>query len=57
MEDGKKYRIFYDDGERVRDKILIFKERSDGLLIFHNPQTRLEETIPQARIVRIEEAV
>jgi hypothetical protein len=54
MEDGKKYRIFYDDGERVRDKNLIFKKSSDGFLIFHNPQTGLEETIPQARIVRIE---
>lgn len=57
MEDGKKYRIFYDDGERIRDKSLIFRKSSDGFLVFYNPQSGLEECIPQARIVRIEGAV
>jgi hypothetical protein len=54
MEEGKKYRIFYDDGERVRDKNLIFKKSDDGFLIFYNPQTMLEESIPRLRIVRME---
>jgi hypothetical protein len=55
MENGKKYRVFYHDGIRVRDKVLIFKFFSKGFAIFFNPLTQAEESLNLHRIIRVEE--
>jgi hypothetical protein len=54
MEEGRKYRVFYDDGERVRDKTLIFKSFTNNFAVFYNPVTKLEETLNLSFIIRIE---
>jgi len=56
-EKGKRYRIFYDDGEnRIRDKILVFQDVSNGFFVFFNDLKGVEESILINRIVRYEEA-
>ncbi len=55
MEEGKKYRIFYHDGERVRNKVLLFKKFKNGFAIFFNPLNDLEESLNSYNIIRIEE--
>lgn len=55
MEERKKYRVFYDDGDKVRDKLLVFKCFSNNFAIFLNPLTNKEEQINADRIIRIEE--
>jgi hypothetical protein len=56
MEANQKYRVFYNDGERVRDKILIFKTFSNGFAVFFNPHTNTEESLNVGCIIRVEEA-
>ncbi|MGB9703621.1 MAG: hypothetical protein ACPLXS_02840 [Candidatus Micrarchaeales archaeon] len=55
MENGKRYKVIYEDGEKVRDKILIFETSQEEFLVFFNPSKNIKEIIPKSRIVRIEE--
>lgn len=54
MDEGKMYRIFYDDGERVRDKTLEYRKKVDDFYVFWNPSSKTEESISIRRIIRIE---
>jgi len=53
---GKKYIVFYFDGDRVRSKILIFKGEIANGLEFFNPKDNKYESIPLHRWVRSVEA-
>jgi len=55
MEEGKKYLVIFNDGERVRDKKLVFKSFSNNFAVFFNPFTRTEESINISNIIRTEE--
>lgn len=54
MENGKPYKVWYNDGERTRNKILVFSKEQHGLLEFINKKTSNKEEMPVSRIVRIE---
>ena len=53
MEEGRQYRVFYNDGERIRDKILVFKKEINNFIVFFNPSSNLEESINIANIISI----
>ena len=54
MEKNKTYKVFYHDGERVRMKFLNFINETVATLIFSNPDTMREETIPIHSFIRAE---
>ena len=56
MEQNKKYKIIYSDGQQVRSKDLIFIRRDIPFFIFFNDLTKKEEMINQTQIIRTEEA-
>jgi len=55
MDEGKLYRVVYQDPERTRVKDLIYLGRDGALLKFRNPKTRAIEYISENVIVRIEQ--
>jgi len=55
MERGNWYKIFYDDGDKIKNKLLIFLKKEGSFLIFENRIHKREEAINENRILRIEE--
>jgi len=57
LKDGRTYKVIYEDGDRIRDKVLVFECFQDDFVVFFNPTKNIMEIIPKARIIRIEEMV
>ncbi len=55
MENGKTYKVIYEDGKWVRDKVLVFQGFQDDFLVFFNPSKKIREIIHKSRVIRIEE--
>ncbi len=55
METPEAYKVWYSDGDKVKEKDLIFMDTwNDDFLEFINPQRKCTEIIPKSAIRRME---
>lgn len=52
MEEGKEYEVFYNDGQSVKKKNLIFKKIWDTLYVFTNVYNGEPEEINKNLVIR-----